>query len=68
MGSSNLPGVYGLVDVLPEVGAGTVPVVVAGVVPVGEFLSEGVEPCGCAGALDPEGLDAFPDLVDRVMM
>jgi len=68
VGSSNLPGVYGLVEVLPEVGAGTVPVVVAEAVPVGEFLPKGVEPCGCTGTLDPEGLDVFPDLVDRVMM
>ena len=83
MGSSNLPGIYDLADAFPEVVAGAMPVAVAGMAPAvvtgavpvvggallaGEFLPEGVEPCGCAVVLDPEGFDAFLDLVDRVMM
>jgi len=64
-----------LAGVLPELVAGTVPAV-GGALLVGEFLPEGVEPCGCAAALDPEGLepeefDAFPGpvvLVDWVIV
>ena len=83
MGSLNLPGIYDLAGAFPEVIAGVMPVAVAGMAPavvtgvvpvvggallVGEFLPEGVEPCSCTVVLDPEGFDAFLDLVDQVMM
>ena len=83
VGSLNLPGIYGLADMFPEIIAGVMPVAVAGMAPavvigavpvvgrallMGKFLPKGVEPCGCAVMLDPEGFDMFLDLVDWVMM